>query len=55
MRGFRVVDEGRLRNLPPAIADEWRRNGWLSWISSHMVSLGNFGRLYFRVKSRDAA
>tara|TARA_E500000331_G_C17262913_1_gene715983 strand:+ start:1550 stop:1753 length:204 start_codon:yes stop_codon:yes gene_type:complete len=30
MRGFRVIDEGRLRNLPPAILDEWRRNGWLS-------------------------
>ena len=55
MRGFRVVDEGRLRNLPTAVADEWRSNGWLGWIASHMVSLGNFGRLYFRVKARDEA
>ena len=55
MRGFRVVDEGRLRRLPAAVADEWRRNGWLSWIASHMVSLGNFGRLYYRLKARDAA
>jgi len=54
MRGFRVIDEGRLRNLAPSTADEWRRNGWLSWIASHMVSLGNFGRLYYRVKARDA-
>lgn len=55
MRGFRVIDEGRLRSLPASVADEWRRNGWLSWISSHMVSLGNFGRLYYRVKAKSEA
>ena len=50
MRGFRVVDEGRLRELPGDIAEEWRRNNWMNWIACHMSSLGNFGRLYFRTK-----
>lgn len=52
MRGFRVVDEGRLKNLPADVAEEWRRNSWMNWISCHIASLGNFGRLYFRAKAK---
>lgn len=55
MRGFRVVDETRLRDLPPAIAEEWRGNGWMNWIACHISSLGNFGRLYFRTKAKSGA
>ncbi len=52
MRGFRVIDTAKLRELPGDIVDAWWRNGWLDWINCHVVSLGNFGRLYHRAKSR---
>ena len=48
MRGFRVVDERKLAELPEAVIVDWWRKGWMGAIHAHMVSLGNFGRLYVR-------
>ncbi len=48
MRGFRVIDEARLRGLPDATLAEWGRNGWLACAVAHAISMGNFGRLYYR-------
>lgn len=50
LRGFRVVNEARLRELPEKLLAEWCRNGFMTWIGSHIVSMGNFGRLYHRAK-----
>lgn len=48
MRGFRVIDETRLRGLSEATLAEWGRNGWLACAVAHGISMGNFGRLYYR-------
>jgi hypothetical protein len=48
MRGFRVVDEKRLASVPEELVVEWWRKGWMGAIYGHLVSLGNFGRLYVR-------
>ncbi|MGE4219763.1 MAG: SapC family protein [Alphaproteobacteria bacterium] len=50
LRGFRVINEARLRELPDKLLAEWCRNGFMTWIGSHIVSMGNFGRLYHRAK-----
>ena len=50
MRGFKVVDESKFKNLPPATVQDWWKRGWIQWITAHNLSLGNFGRLYFRAK-----
>ncbi len=52
VRGFKVVDTSRLRELPADLVAQWWEKGWLDWISCHLVSLGNFGRIYFRAKQR---
>ena len=52
MRGFRVIDETKLKALPDDVIVEWWRNGWMAAIHAHMVSLGNFGRLYVRAGGR---
>ena len=45
MRGFRVIDEAKLRKLPEATLAEWARAGWLACTVVQGVSMGNFGRL----------
>lgn len=50
MRGFKVVDESKFKNLPAATMQDWWKKGWIQWITAHTLSLGNFGRLYFRAK-----
>lgn len=53
MRGFKVVDENRVKNLPEATVQEWWKKGWIQWINAHSLSLGNFGRLYYRANHED--
>jgi hypothetical protein len=55
MRGFRVVDSAKLRELPDDLVQDWWKKGWLGWISCHLLSLSNFGRLYYRAKQKDGA
>lgn len=55
MRGFRVVDSAKLRELPGDLVQDWWKQGWLGWISCHLISLSNFGRLYYRAKQKDGA
>jgi hypothetical protein len=51
MRGFRVVDEAKMKRLPNNVVSEWWAKGWIQWIDAHILSLGNFGRLYYRAKN----
>ena len=53
MRGFRVVDSAKLRELPGDLVQDWWNKGWLGWISCHLISLSNFGRLYYRANQRE--
>ncbi|MCR9219782.1 MAG: SapC family protein [Alphaproteobacteria bacterium] len=48
IRGFRVIDEDRLRAMPAEFMEEWWRNGWFALAVAHLVSLGNFGRLFMK-------
>ena len=50
MRGFRVIDETRLRELPETTLADWARRGWLACAVAQSISMGNFGRLYYRSK-----
>ena len=50
IKGFRVIDEKRLRDLPEAAVLDWWRRGWLLLAFSQIMSLGNFGRLFFNVR-----
>jgi len=46
--GFRIVDADRLKELDDATIVDWHRNGWLSLIGQHLVSLGRFAALMDR-------
>lgn len=52
IRGFRVIDDDRLRNLPDAVVIDWWRKGYLPLALAHLGSLGNFGRLFHRASRR---
>ncbi|MXO61963.1 SapC family protein [Qipengyuania oceanensis] len=45
-RGFRMVDEAKLRELPAAKLEEWNKNGLLMLIHAHLFSL-NLMRIIF--------
>ncbi|RZU99622.1 SapC family protein [Spiribacter vilamensis] len=45
LRGFRVVDEERLRTLADGKVGELVREGYMGWIYAHLVSLNNLARL----------
>lgn len=38
-RGFRMIDEAKLRELGDDVLGEWNRSGWLPLIFFHLVSL----------------
>jgi hypothetical protein len=38
-RGFQMVDEAKLRELPGDVLAEWNRNGMLPLVHLHLVSL----------------
>jgi hypothetical protein len=52
IRGFKVIDEERLRALPVEDMEVWWRNGWFALAVAHLVSLGNFGRLFMKDEKR---
>jgi len=52
IRGFKVIDEERLRGLPVEAMEAWWRNGWFALAVAHLVSLGNFGRLFMKDEKR---
>src|SRR5579863_5336903 len=54
VRGFKVIDEGRLNLLPAESLLNWRARGWLMLIYAHLLSLGGWDRLVFLFRnSRD--
>jgi hypothetical protein len=55
LQGFSVVDEARLAALGDANLLGLARNGYLSWIYAHLMSLGNVQRLSERLDARLAA
>lgn len=54
-RGFRVIDEDRMRKLPDAAALDFYRRGWSALAVAHFLSLGNMGRLHHAANRRVAA
>jgi hypothetical protein len=49
VQGMLVVDEARLKQLPPATVQEWFASGELGLIYAHLLSLGNLKRLAQRM------
>jgi hypothetical protein len=54
MDGMWVIDEEKLRELPAEKLQEWVKNGVLSLIYAHLVSLGNLPGLASRLQAREA-
>lgn len=50
--GLQVIDEAKLRELPPDTAAELLRNGLLLLLHAHLVSSGNVHRLGERLAAR---
>jgi hypothetical protein len=55
MDGMWVVDEEKLRAIPDAKAAEWVKNGVMSLIYAHLLSLRNLGDLANRLQKQAAA
>jgi hypothetical protein len=49
VQGMLVVDETKLKQLPPATVQEWFITGELGLIYAHLLSLGNLSRLVQRM------
>jgi len=49
LRGLWIVDVAKLRSIDDARVVELFREGYLSWIEAHLISLGNFPRLIARM------
>ena len=45
VRGFKVIDEGKLNLLSAESLLNWRARGWLTLIYAHLLSLGGWDRL----------
>jgi hypothetical protein len=43
--GFQIVDEAAYLALPDATITAWHRRGWLSLVTLHLASQGNWLRL----------
>lgn len=54
LRGLWVVDQAKLRGLDNARVVELFRNGYLSWIDAHLISLGSLPRLVARMDAHTA-
>jgi hypothetical protein len=50
--GLQVVDEAKLRELPPDTAAELLRNGLMLLLHAHLISSGNVNRLGERLAVR---
>ncbi len=50
LRGLWIVDAAKLRGIDDARVVELFRDGYLSWIEAHLISLGNFTRLLARME-----
>ena len=50
--GFKVIDQERLRQIEDDEALKWFRRGWSALAVSHILSLGNMGRLHHRANAR---
>lgn len=58
LRGMRIVDEDKLKNLEAEKVAELNKSGLLFLIHTHLLSLGNFNQLmqrYLKTKATDAA
>jgi len=55
VQGMLVVDETRLKQLPPATVQEWFASGELGLIYANLLSLGNLKRLAQRMAGSPSA
>ncbi|MBV8466888.1 MAG: SapC family protein [Burkholderiales bacterium] len=53
MDGMWVVDEDKLREISAEQAQEWLKNGVMSLIYAHLLSLGNLPGLASRLRARE--
>jgi len=55
LNGFKVVDETKLRALPPDTVQSLFGSGELGWVHAHLLSLNNVNKLGARLSQRLAA
>ena len=55
LNGFKVVDEAKLRALPPDTVQELFSSGVLGWVHAHLLSLNNVNKLGARLSQRLSA
>lgn len=52
LSGFRQVDEKKYYSLPDATILQWHKNGWTRFIYAHLLSTGNWQRLFGLMETR---
>jgi hypothetical protein len=52
LNGFKVIDETKLRALPPDTVQELFSSGALGWVHAHLLSLNNVNKLGARLGQR---
>jgi len=55
LRGFKTVNEERLRALPAAALQDLAEKGWLGLVYAHLLSINQVQRLALRLDERQAA
>jgi len=54
LRGFKTVNEGKLRALPAATLQDLAQKGWLGLVYAHLLSINQVQRLALRLDDRHA-
>lgn len=54
LRGFKTVDETKLRALDAAALQDLAARGWLGWVYAHLLSINQVQRLALRLDERRA-
>nr|WP_295079897.1 SapC family protein [uncultured Roseateles sp.] len=54
LRGFKTVNEDKLRALPPETLQDLAQKGWLGLVYAHLLSINQVQRLALRLDERQA-
>lgn len=54
LRGFKTVNEAKLRALDGATLQDLAARGWLGWVYAHLLSVQQVQRLALRLDERRA-
>lgn len=52
LQGFKVIDENKLKSLPPETITALFQSGAMGWIYTHLISMNNVAKLGWRLDAR---